>query len=256
MKIGASTACLYPMETEKAFLTLAQQGIKNAEIFFNASSELGGEVLASIENASAEYGVEIASVHPFQSAFEPLCLFTGYERRENELLYEYERYFDVMNRLGARVFVFHGAWKNHGITYDFYMEQFQKLQKLGEKHGIVVAQENIAYCVSSEIELIKRMKIELGARFVLDVKQAVRAGQDPFEIAKLYGDNLAHCHVSDHDADNTCLPIGKGDFDISSFLQMLKKNGYDGAVLLELYRRNFDEPQELKKSVELMESLI
>ena len=256
MKIGASTACLYPMETEKAFETIASLGIKNAEIFFNAASELGGEVLTAIERISAENDVKVASVHPFQSAFEPLCLFTGYKRREEEFLSEYERYFDVMNRLGAEVFVFHGAWKNHGISYDFYMEQFEKLQNLGMKHGITVAQENIAYCVSSEIELIRRMRTELDAKFVLDVKQAVRAGQDPFEIADLYGKGLVHCHISDHNAQSNCLPVGKGDFDVSAFLGMLKAKNYDGAVLLELYRQDFKEPEELRQSVELMKSLL
>lgn len=255
MKIGASTACLYPMETEKAFLTIAEQGIKNTEVFFNAASELSGDVLVEIERISAEYQMKIISVHPFQSAFEPLCLFTGYKRREQELFDEYERYFDVMNRLGASIFVFHGALKNYGITHDFYMEQFLKLQSLGKKHGITVAQENIAYCVSSEIELIKRMRDELGAQFVLDVKQAVRAGQSPFEIAQIYGKSLVHCHISDHNAQSSCLPVGEGEFDVPSFFSLLNKNEYNGAVILELYRQNFGEPEELKKSVDLMKSL-
>ena len=38
--IGVSTACLYPLETEKAFEYLAKNGIKNTEIFFNTDSEL------------------------------------------------------------------------------------------------------------------------------------------------------------------------------------------------------------------------
>ena len=74
-------------------------------------------------------------------------------------------------------------------------------------------------------------------------------------IAQIYGKSLVHCHISDHNAQSSCLPVGEGEFDVPSFFSLLNKNEYNGAVILELYRRNFGEPEELKKSVDLMKSL-
>ena len=38
MKLGASTACFYPLETEKALLKVTELGYKYAEVFMNAPS--------------------------------------------------------------------------------------------------------------------------------------------------------------------------------------------------------------------------
>ena len=48
MDIGVSTACLYPLETEKALYELAERGVKNVEIFVNSIDELEGQVLVEL----------------------------------------------------------------------------------------------------------------------------------------------------------------------------------------------------------------
>lgn len=40
MKLGASTACFYPLETEKALEKVCKLGYKYAEVFMNAPCEL------------------------------------------------------------------------------------------------------------------------------------------------------------------------------------------------------------------------
>ena len=37
MRIGVSSACLYPLETEKAFSAIVENEIPVCEIFFNAA---------------------------------------------------------------------------------------------------------------------------------------------------------------------------------------------------------------------------
>ena len=49
------------------------------------------------------------------------------------------------------------------------------------------------------------------------------------------GSSLKHVHFSDHNSDNTCLPIGQGDMDIEKFADYLYTHHYSGIVLLELY---------------------
>ena len=40
MKIGVSTSCFYPVETEIALEEIGKAGVKVTEVFFNAQSEL------------------------------------------------------------------------------------------------------------------------------------------------------------------------------------------------------------------------
>ena len=45
MKIGLSTGCFFPQETDKALERAGKLGVKYAEIFFNTHSELKEEYL-------------------------------------------------------------------------------------------------------------------------------------------------------------------------------------------------------------------
>ena len=43
MKLGASTACFYPLETEKALLKVTELGYKYAEVFMKDRKSVGRE---------------------------------------------------------------------------------------------------------------------------------------------------------------------------------------------------------------------
>ena len=59
------------------------------------------------------------------------------------------------------------------------------------------------------------------------------------------GSGVVHLHVSDHNAKNDCLPVGAGDFDLAALLRQVRDNGFDGGVILELYRDSYGEYEEL-----------
>ena len=172
---------------------------------------------------------------------------------------EYHKYyFDAMNRLGAKIFVFHGNMNAVAVPDDFYFEVFDELSRAAERFGIVAAQENVARCQSHSLEFMKNMTGKLGSRakFVLDVKQALRSGEDPVEIVRTLGSGIVHVHMSDNSKDDDCLVPGKGNFDIYSFLSLLHEKGFDGTVMIELYRRSFQTVSELTESCAYIESLI
>ena len=81
--------------------------------------------------------------------------------------------------------------------------------------------------------------------FVLDIKQAVRAGCSPFAMLEAMGEKIVHVHLSDHNREENCLPPGKGDFDFTRLFRELKKIGFQGTPVIELYRRNFGKIREL-----------
>lgn len=254
MKIGVSTACFYPEETEKAILKLSDAGINAVEIFFNADCELQGEIYREIEKIVTEREISVLSVHPYTSAIETMCLFGDYPRRLQAILDTYKRYFEIMNRLGAKVFVLHGALKSAVLADELYLERYSVLYELGKKFGVTVAQENVCYCKSGSLDFLINMKKTLGEScgFVLDVKQAVRSKLSPFEIFRSLKGSVVHCHLSDHNFQKDCIPVGEGDLDFGKFAQMLKENEYKGNIILELYRSGFEKTEELCRSVEYM----
>lgn len=247
MQFGISTACMYPQHTEKTVEYFCKNGVKNLEIFINTFSEMTKDYLTEIKKITDSYGTKIVSLHPFSCAFEPFMFFTDYERRFLDALEFYKPYFEACNITESNILVFHGDRKESPCTKELYFERFEKLHLLGRQYGVTVAQENVARCKSRSSEFIAEMSKALGdnVRFVLDTKQVVRAGQSLDEMIAATAGKLAHIHLSDHSPEHDCLPLGEGDMNIDKFFADVTKNGFDGCVILELYRENFKIPDEL-----------
>lgn len=258
MKAGVSTASLYPLHTEDALREIAQRGIKTAEIFFNCNTEFEGEIFGEITSIVNDYSMEISSVHPFSSPMETVYLFTDYDRRVDEIMDKYRRYFEAMNRLGAKIFVLHGALQSAKIDKPLYAERLYGLTRAGYEFGITVAQENVCYCKSHSVEFLTYLSEQLGedAHFVLDIKQAVRSGISPFDIIDVLGKKIVHYHISDHRQGADCLPVGEGDFDFARFINTLESLDYNGALIVELYRENYNDYDQLIRSAKTMENML
>ena len=255
MKIGVSTACLYPAETETALRQLCEIGINNFEIFFNADCELHGEIYEEIKRIIRDSKSNVISVHPYTSAVETMSLFGNYQRLYMDIMEVYNRYFEIMKELVAKILVLHGALKSAECSEELYFERYSALYSLGHSFGVTVAQENVNYCKSGSLEFLRNMKKQLGdgCKFVLDVKQAIRSGIDPFDILNALGNSIVHCHLSDNTAERDCVAVGKGRFAFKKFADILKKTDYKGDIVLELYKNGYKELNELKESVRYME---
>jgi len=257
MKIGVSTASLYPLHAEDAFAELCGLGVKNIEVFANSVYEGGEECTSKILGMKEEHGIDVTSFHPFSSPMESVFLFSTYDRRIDEMMTLYRGFFKSMNRLGAKVFVLHGAILSSKCTPEHYFKQFRLLAEAGREYGITVAQENVSYCLSGKIDFLKAMKRELGeyANFVLDLKQARRSGDDPLDYVGELRESIVHCHLSDANSDHDCLPLGKGGFDFPELVKRLRGNGFDGAMIVELYRHDYGEFSELRESADYIKEI-
>lgn len=250
METGISTACLYPMETEKSLETLLRLGFRLFEVFLNAEQELAPAFLKGLKERAEEYGARFVSVHPYTSSSESLLLFGNYPRRTAEGFALYCRYLEAAASLGAGYVVIHGQPRGHGKLSDAeYWERFGELSLLGEGLGAYPAQENVRQHRGSDPAFLRGMREALGSRcaFVLDVKQCVMAGFSVEETARAMGSRLCHVHLSDHTAEKPCLLPGDGDFDLEAFRALLLELRYEGAVVTEVYRDNFSGPAELQK---------
>lgn len=258
MKLGVSSSCLYPELTENSVKYLCENGIQNVEIFFNSYSELKGEVLKEIKSIVNKNATNVLSVHPFTSGFEPLMLFSDYERRFEDALEFFKLYIAAAQELGAKIIVLHGDRAERTDRDDRYIERYHRLYTMAKKEGVFVAQENVSRCRSRDVEFIKKMKNELSedVRFVLDLKQARRSEVDFKELINVMDEKLIHIHFNDFDKDNDCLlPWENGECDFGEIFGILRKKNINASGVIEVYRHNYREYAELIKSLEFLKEI-
>lgn len=250
MKIGVSTASLYPLETELALETLGKMGIKNTEIFINAECELKLSFIDILEDIKESYGMNITAIHPTMSLAEPFTIFSTYERRFNDALKSYTRYSEIAARLGAKYIIMHGGKPSINLEDEEYCERYMRLKNATLQNGVTVLQENVVNYRSGDLEFLRAMRDILGdeAEFCIDIKQAVRCGYCPIELIDDFLPNIRHMHISDHSVESDCQLPGKGGFDFNGMFSLLEKRGYNGSFMIEVYRNAYREYDEIYSS--------
>ena len=258
MNIGASTACFYPLETEKALQAVMDLGFSKTEIFFNTVSELEEPFVKAMKKAADDRGVKVLSVHPFSSALDNMCIFGEYERRFNDYIGLYQQHCHAAALLGAKIVVIHGAREQRKIDLpdELYFERFAKLIEVGKQEGVTVCQENVHLFKSKHIAFMQKMREALGSdfRMVFDVKQSLRAGHDPFEFLEAMKHDIAHVHLSDNRMPEfDCMPPGRGNFDFARLFRTLQAADYQGDYVIEIYSKGYDVARELTRSKQFFE---
>ncbi len=257
MKLGISTACYYPIETEAAFEELGKSGIKNVEIFFNSKSELKDSFIDILEGIKNRYGINVTSIHPTMSLAESFMMFSAYERRLYDALDEYSRYSEIAARLGAEYIIMHGGKQGNILTDEEYCERYMALKNATLKNGVTVLQENVFKHRAGDLEFLTSIRDILGdeAEFCLDIKQAIRCGYSPITLMDSLGKNIKHFHISDHSPASDCLLPGNGGFDFKGFFEILKKQNYNGYCIIEVYNDAYKDISEIIASKKSIESL-
>ncbi|MBE6777004.1 MAG: sugar phosphate isomerase/epimerase [Ruminococcaceae bacterium] len=247
MKIGVSTASLYPLETELALEKIGEAGVKTTEIFFNCESELKPSFVDMLLDIKKDYGLDITAIHPTLSLAESFMIFSEYERRFYESLQKFTRYSEVARELGAKYIILHGGKPNGLTTDEEYCEKFMALNRETQKNGVTVLQENVVRYRSGDIEFLRSMKDILGddAQFCFDIKQAIRCGYNPIDLVNEFIENIKHFHISDHSLASDCLLPLNGNFDFKGFFEILKYNNFGGACNIEVYKNAYKNPDEI-----------
>ncbi len=257
MKIGVSTASLYPIETEIALKTIGKSGVKACEIFFNAESELKPSFVNMLLDIKKRYDMDISAIHPTLSLAESFMIFSEYERRFQESLGKFAHYSEVAATLGAKYINLHGG-KPNGLTTDQeYCQKYMALNHETRKNGVIVLQENVVKYRSGDIDFLRNMRDILGddAQFCFDIKQAIRCGYNPIDLMNEFYDNIRHFHISDHTVSSDCLLPLKGDFDFKSFFETLKEKNFEGACVIEVYKNAYKKSTEIFNSYEKLKDI-
>lgn len=123
--------------------------------------------------------------------------------------------------------------------------------EIGRRHGLVVAvHPHIGTLIEGEPE-IRRLLESTAAALCLDTGHLRVAGVDPLRVARAAAGRIAHVHLKDvdgvlaarvrggelgyHEAVRQGLyrPLGEGDVDVTSVVEILREQGYDGWYVLE-----------------------
>ncbi len=257
IEIGASTANFYPDLTEDALDKLLELGFRALEVFINTESEIESDYIQNMRERVDAAGARILSLHPYTSGNEPFLLYSAYRRRFEDGKKLYARFFKAAAALGARYVVMHGDRLESVLPAEESIGRFEELYDLGRQFGVILAQENVVRFRSSDNAYLRAMRNQLGdkAHFVLDLKQALRSGHTVDTVTEAMGEHIVHVHVSDHDAGRDCLPPGCGETDFRHLIDILNTRRFDGALVVELYRQNFENPQDLVASRRFLESV-
>ncbi len=247
MKLGISTSCFYPLLTEKAFAAVCEQNVPYTEIFFNAASELSPEFIRLLKSIQKGSETRVASIHPTSSLSESFMLFSAYDRRLQEGLETFCRYGEIAAELGAGYVILHGGKPNGILSDSEYCERFWQINEAVQKGGATLLQENVRGFRAGDLSLQKTMVEQLGDKvgFCLDVKQSIRNGYSPLDMVAAVGKNIRHLHFSDHNAEKDCLLPTKGNFDFALLLREVKKHGFDGTAIIEVYRDAYGAYDEI-----------
>jgi sugar phosphate isomerase/epimerase len=88
--------------------------------------------------------------------------------------------------------------------------------------------------------------------FTLDIKQAYKAFIEPEKYIDVMGKNIVNFHVNDRDEKHICMLPGKGTVDYNKIVSKLKSMEYDGMAIIEVYRENYTNYNELNEAGRLV----
>ena len=259
MKCGISTACFYPEETAQAVLHLGNFFKGSTEVFLNTFSELEQDYLQRLKEISLQKSLDIVSLHPFSCGFEPFLFFTDYDGRFTDGEKLYRKYFSASNFLGAKLLVLHGDTRYRKIDMQFYAQRFMRLAAVAQEYGVILAQENVERCCCAFPENIRllRQYTEDKVKFVLDLKQARRAGVSAQEMIEAMGvQNICHLHLSDADDTHDCLAPGEGTVDFAAIFSHFGTHIEHITKVVELYNDNFQQEEQLLQAANYIDSQI
>ncbi|MBU3127077.1 sugar phosphate isomerase/epimerase [Clostridium sp. FP2] len=252
MDIGLSSACFYPdLHTENSIVKMKELGFDHGEIFLNTWSEYSQEFVKVLLEKKEFYEFNVNSVHAFSSSFEPY-LFDKYDRRRTDMLKHFKNVCKAAKALGASCYTFHGMrYVNFNeLDTQFVIDIYNELSYIAMELDIKLAQENVSWCMSSDLNFLTLLseKCKYPIYFTLDLKQAYRTNIPLEKYINLMGNKIVNLHINDRDENSSCLLPGEGNLDYKDIASKLKSVGYSGKGIIEVYKNNYSNYEQLTKA--------
>jgi len=249
IKVGLSTASVYPLRTEAAFEYAARLGYDGVELMVWAESV--SQNVDAIGKLSQRYGMPVLAVHA-------PCLLISQRVWGANPIPKLNRTVRAAENLGAQTVVIHPPFRWQRRYAAGFSEQVVRLE---ESSDVIVAVENMfpfrtdRFFGSTQTS-IERMRKRGGrpgpaisafspsydplegnhAHYTLDLSHTATAGTDALDMARRMGSGLAHLHLADGSGayiDEHLIP-GRGTQPTVEVCQMLAASDFAGHVILEV----------------------
>ena len=258
VKTGISTASLFGrMYTENAVEFLSRNNVPYIEVFLESFCEYNkkyGKFLAKKKGNTA-----VHSVHTLTTQYES-TLYSVNEKAQKDSFIYLETAMQAAGELSARYYTFHGLARYKKTPYNIDFDRCGKItEKINEicgKYGVTLAYENVHWAYYNYIGFFSELKKRVsGLKGTLDIKQARQSGIEYKDFIDEMKGDIVTVHISDIDKDGKmCLP-GKGITDFKLLFNRLADVGFDGAILLEVYKDDYKTYEELFDSLNYVNDL-
>lgn len=256
MKIGISTATFFSeFSTEQALAKIKELGAPVAEVFFSSFYEYRPEFSALL--AKGLGGVQVNSVHAMPLNFE--CNFFNPSRRvRGDGYYWLDQLARSARLLNCNNYTFHGFVRAGDSADDlgFIAERIAEAYSFTAGYGVNLCLENTACYAYNRPGVFAAIRQKCPNLYgVFDIKQARRSGYPYTMYLKELEGAIAYVHISDVTAEGkACLP-GKGVTDFVTLFKRLRDCGFDGNVLIENYRSDYSDVEEVKIAMEFLSEI-
>ena len=249
IKVGLSTASVYPLRTEAAFEYAARLGYDGVELMVWA--ETVSQDVAAIEKMSKAYDMPVLSVHA-------PCLLISQRVWGADPIAKLDRSVRAAEQFGAQTVVVHPPFRWQRRYAEGFSDQVAELEAGSD---VLVAVENMFPFRADRIfgtgqPSISRMRKRGGspgvavsafapsydpldgnhAHYTLDLSHSATAGTDAVEMAERMGAGLVHLHLCDGSGASTDehLVPGRGTQPVVEVCETLAASNFTGHVILEV----------------------
>lgn len=249
IKVGLSTASVYPLRTEAAFEHAARLGYDGVELMVWA--EPVSQDIDAIEELSRTYDIPVLSVHA-------PCLLISQRVWGANPIAKLERSVRAAEQLGAQTVVVHPPFRWQRRYAEGFSDQVAELESGSD---VLVAVENMFPFRADRFwgtgqPSIERMRKRGGrpgpaisafapsydpldgghAHYTLDLSHSATAGTDALEMAQRMGEGLVHLHLCDGSGASTDehLVPGRGSQPAAQICRQLAGSDFTGHVILEV----------------------
>jgi sugar phosphate isomerase/epimerase len=258
--IAVSTMFFHEYPLDEGFDAIERAGIDSIEFWVETPHFwLNGHPLGELQARLGEHpGFSPVNVHAPILDLNPCSVNPRVARAS--ISYTAEA-IELAERIGAAVVTVHPGRRTAkrppgGPDYQRFEHYVDTLRTVASGKRVRVAIENMERAVNSLLsspeearELLDR---EPWLSFTLDVSHAMaHSVEEVTRFIALCGDRLANVHLSRSEAGKTHLPLD-GSPRGRAVLQALAREGYAGALTLEIEDRNFDHDLSLEEKVTLL----
>ncbi|SHT69330.1 xylose isomerase-like TIM barrel [Mycobacteroides abscessus subsp. bolletii] len=250
IKVGLSTASVYPLKTEAAFEYAARLGYDGVELMVWA--EAVSQDVNAVAKLSRKYGMPVLSVHA-------PCLLVSQRVWGANPIPKLERSVRAAEKLGAQTVVVHPPFRWQRRYAEGFAEQVAALEDSSDVHVAVenmfpLRADRLFGAGQTSVERMKRRGGRPGigvsafspsfdptdanhAHYTLDLSHTATAGTDALDMMRRMGSGLTHLHLTDGtgaSVDEHLVP-GKGTQPVAQVCRELAAGDFTGQVVLEVH---------------------